>query len=110
MTRPLVPAGARRSPPHFVVVVATHVLCFDPCSASLPAVAGCDGSGTVIAVGEGVTEFKAGDEVWGFHNLGLPGCVPVQSLLLSGVVCGCLCCAVPMCLQVRVAWNSGFHS
>lgn len=30
-------------------------------------------------MGEGVTEFKAGDEVWGFHNLGLPGCVGLHT-------------------------------
>lgn len=36
-----------------------------PISPDLPAVLGCDLAGTVVAVGEGVSDFKAGDEVYG---------------------------------------------
>lgn len=38
----------------------------------LPAVLGCDGAGVVEAVGEGVTRFEPGDEVWFCHG-GLGG-------------------------------------
>lgn len=37
---------------------------------ALPAVLGCDGAGTIVAVGDEVTGFKPGDEVW-FCNGGL---------------------------------------
>jgi NADPH2:quinone reductase len=37
---------------------------------ALPAVLGCDGAGTIVAVGDGVTNYKIGDEVW-FCNGGL---------------------------------------
>jgi NADPH2:quinone reductase len=37
---------------------------------ALPAVLGCDGAGTIVAVGDDVTRYKAGDEVW-FCNGGL---------------------------------------
>ncbi len=36
-----------------------------PISPDLPAVLGCDLAGTVVAVGAGVADFKAGDEVYG---------------------------------------------
>jgi len=36
--------------------------------AELPAVLGCDGTGEVVAVGEQVTRFKAGDAVWFCHG------------------------------------------
>ena len=36
-----------------------------PISPDLPAVLGCDLAGSVVALGEGVTDFKAGDEVYG---------------------------------------------
>lgn len=38
----------------------------------LPAVLGCDGAGVVESIGEGVTRFKPGDEVWFCHG-GLGG-------------------------------------
>lgn len=37
---------------------------------ALPAVLGCDGAGSIVAVGDGVTHYKVGDEVW-FCNGGL---------------------------------------
>ncbi|MCL7419295.1 MAG: zinc-dependent alcohol dehydrogenase family protein [Methylobacter sp.] len=37
---------------------------------ALPAVLGCDGAGTIVAIGDEVTGFKPGDEVW-FCNGGL---------------------------------------
>lgn len=37
---------------------------------ALPAVLGCDGAGTIVAVGNDVTRYKSGDEVW-FCNGGL---------------------------------------
>jgi NADPH2:quinone reductase len=37
---------------------------------ALPAVLGCDGAGAIVAVGDGVTNYKIGDEVW-FCNGGL---------------------------------------
>lgn len=36
--------------------------------ASVPAVLGCDGAGTVIEVGHAVTRFKPGDNVWFCHG------------------------------------------
>ncbi len=36
-----------------------------PISPDLPAVLGCDLAGTVVAIGEGVSDFKAGDQVYG---------------------------------------------
>lgn len=39
-------------------------------NAELPAVLGCDGAGEVVEVGENVTDFKIGDNVW-FCNGGL---------------------------------------
>lgn len=38
-----------------------------------PIVLGCDASGTVVEVGEGVTKFKKGDAVFGCTTLGTPG-------------------------------------
>ena len=38
-----------------------------------PIVFGCDASGTVVEVGEGVTKFKKGDGVFGCTVLGTPG-------------------------------------
>jgi len=40
---------------------------------SWPIVIGCDGSGTVEEVGEGVTKFKIGDAAFGCTRLGAPG-------------------------------------
>jgi len=34
----------------------------------LPAVLGCDGAGVIVEVGEAVTDYKAGDEVWFCHG------------------------------------------
>ncbi len=39
---------------------------------ALPAVLGCDGAGTIAAVGDGVTSLQPGDEVWFCHG-GLGG-------------------------------------
>ncbi len=39
---------------------------------SWPIVLGCDASGTVVEVGEGVTKFKVGDEAFGCTRLGEP--------------------------------------
>ena len=39
---------------------------------ALPAILGCDGAGTVVETGSGVTRFKAGDNVWFCHG-GLGG-------------------------------------
>jgi len=38
-----------------------------------PIVLGCDASGTVVEVGEGVTKFKKGDGAFGCTRLGIPG-------------------------------------
>ncbi len=38
-----------------------------------PIVLGCDASGTVAEVGEGVTKFKKGGAVFGCTTLGTPG-------------------------------------
>ncbi len=35
---------------------------------ALPAIIGCDGAGEILAVGSGVTQFTAGDEVWFCHG------------------------------------------
>jgi NADPH2:quinone reductase len=46
------------------------------CAGALPTILGCDGAGTVVEVGGGVTRFRPGDAVW-FCNGGLglePGC------------------------------------
>lgn len=45
---------------------------------SWPIVLGCDASGTVVEVGEGVTKFKNGDAVFGCTVLGTPGHSPFQ--------------------------------
>lgn len=37
-----------------------------------PIVLGCDASGTVVDVGEGVTKFKKGDGAFGCTRLGIP--------------------------------------
>lgn len=36
---------------------------------SWPAVIGCDASGIVVEVGEGITKFKKGDAVFGWYLL-----------------------------------------
>lgn len=41
--------------------------------AAWPIVLGCDASGTVVEIGEGVTKFKNGDAVFGCTVLGTPG-------------------------------------
>jgi NADPH:quinone reductase-like Zn-dependent oxidoreductase len=38
-----------------------------------PIVLGCDASGTVVEVGEGVTKFKKGDGAFGCTRLGVVG-------------------------------------
>lgn len=38
------------------------------CPGALPAVLGCDGAGTVVAVGADVTRLEVGDEVWFCHG------------------------------------------
>lgn len=40
---------------------------------SWPIVLGCDASGIVTKVGEGVSKFKVGDKVFGCTRLGHPG-------------------------------------
>jgi NADPH:quinone reductase-like Zn-dependent oxidoreductase len=40
---------------------------------SWPIVLGCDASGSVVEVGEGVTKFATGDGVFGCTRLGVPG-------------------------------------
>ena len=45
---------------------------------SWPIVLGCDASGIVVEVGEGVAKFKKGDAVFGCTVLGTPGHSPFQ--------------------------------
>ena len=47
-----------------------------PIAPELPAVLGCDAAGRVLAVGDGVTDFAEGDEVYGCVGgvRGVPGC------------------------------------
>ncbi len=40
---------------------------------SFPIVLGCDASGIVVEIGEGVGKFKVGDKVFGCTRLGCPG-------------------------------------
>lgn len=40
---------------------------------SWPIVLGCDASGTVVEIGEGVKKFAVGDGVFGCTRLGVPG-------------------------------------
>ncbi|OBT98834.1 hypothetical protein VE01_03434 [Pseudogymnoascus verrucosus] len=47
-----------------------------------PIVLGCDASGTVVEVGEGVTKFKIGDAVFGCTTLGTPGHSTFQEYFL----------------------------
>ncbi|KFY55512.1 hypothetical protein V496_06974 [Pseudogymnoascus sp. VKM F-4515 (FW-2607)] len=47
-----------------------------------PIVLGCDASGTVVEVGEGVTKFKRGDAVFGCTTLGTPGHSTFQEYFL----------------------------
>ncbi|OBT70025.1 hypothetical protein VE03_00458 [Pseudogymnoascus sp. 23342-1-I1] len=47
-----------------------------------PIVLGCDASGTVVEVGEGVTKFKKGDAVFGCTTLGTPGHSTFQEYFL----------------------------
>jgi len=48
-----------------------------------PIVVGCDASGTVVEVGEGVTKFKKGDGVFGCTRLGVPGYATFQEYVSS---------------------------
>jgi hypothetical protein len=50
--------------------------------ASFPAVLGCDASGVVLEIGEGVTRFKEGDAVLGCTRLGTPGHSTFQETFL----------------------------
>ncbi|KAH8596183.1 chaperonin 10-like protein [Bisporella sp. PMI_857] len=47
-----------------------------------PIVLGCDASGVVVKVGEGVEKFKAGDGVFGCAQLGVPGHGTFQEFFL----------------------------
>jgi len=47
-----------------------------------PIVLGCDASGTVAEMGEGVSKFKVGDSVFGCTRLGLPGYGTFQEYFL----------------------------
>ncbi|KFX86801.1 hypothetical protein V490_08834 [Pseudogymnoascus sp. VKM F-3557] len=47
-----------------------------------PIVLGCDASGTIVEVGEGVTKFKKGDAVFGCTVLGTPGHSTFQEYFL----------------------------
>ncbi|KFY06771.1 hypothetical protein V492_07747 [Pseudogymnoascus sp. VKM F-4246] len=49
---------------------------------SWPIVLGCDASGTVVEVGEGVKKFKKGDAVFGCTTLGTPGHSTFQEYFL----------------------------
>lgn len=46
-----------------------------------PIVLGCDASGVVVEVGEGVKRFKTGDGVFGCTNLGTPSCGTFQEFV-----------------------------
>lgn len=50
-----------------------------------PIVLGCDASGTVVDVGEGVTKFKKGDGAFGCTRLGVPGHGTFQEYVSQGV-------------------------
>ena len=51
--------------------------------AAWPVVLGCDSSGTVIEVGEGVTKFKVGDGIFGCTRLGMNGYGTFQEYVSS---------------------------
>lgn len=48
---------------------------------SWPIVLGCETSGKVVEVGEGVTKFKVGDYVYGCTRLGVPGYSTLQEFV-----------------------------
>jgi NADPH:quinone reductase-like Zn-dependent oxidoreductase len=50
---------------------------------SWPAVLGCDASGKVVEVGEGVSKFKVGDLVYGCTRLGMAGYMTFQDYVGS---------------------------
>lgn len=50
---------------------------------SWPIVLGCDASGTVVEIGEGVKKFAVGDGVFGCTRLGVPGYSIFQEFVSS---------------------------